>query len=696
MGLQRTWRQGLSWRRKLAQLKNDAHDTAAEWIPKEEHSLAEEQIVHFVLDDVDQSNALIKSDPMMNLLSRSPKFIPTPKTISAPTIRQDISCLRWRLMKTFKGHIYRDFIDSKRKLEERVGIRPWIPKQFSMNTEQLDSEVSLFFKYDGWIRNSMSCPDLQGFLNQVGPELRRSVNFSGVRFQKNLNYEEGQMLNLLKENPQLKLGVADKNLGPVLYSASKAREQCLLHLKDEIGTYEEVHDDPKAVLMTTLEELKMLLSKHCKQEGLHGVRHKILDWAQRSVAAEKICKFYILWKLHKAPNTRGVMSRPIAPSCGYLTAQASHFLHSQLVHAVYRHPFVLKDSLTLCSILDDVKVPDFGNFFLDTADVVALYPSIRLDKGLEALAWFLVEFSDVPRSLHNFIIDLAKLVLEKNYVTCEYLDETKIFLQKIGTAMGTSFSVVYAVIFMLWVETPIVERFAHCLRLYKRFIDDLFVIWTGSIQELCDFRAAFDERAEGIKLEWAVSVRDPFDLGQFRHADHTKAVFLDLDIRIIQCDHFRRAIEFKVYGKPKNAYAYIPFDSFHVRHIFKGWIKAELIRITTHCSTKELWKKELQAFYYRLRKRNYPKAFITVAFQTVRWSLRKSYILRENNSSRKKQLTTTKRVVFSTAFRPGFSLFRKRMNLKLGQLNSEGNNIFPEEIFIAHKSAPRLGHLVKK
>jgi hypothetical protein len=28
--------------------------------------------------------------------------------------------------------------------------------------------------------------------------------------------------------------------------------------------------------------------------------------------------------------------------------------------------------------------------------------------------------------------------------------------------------------FLQWVATPIVETFAHCLRLYKRFMDDLF------------------------------------------------------------------------------------------------------------------------------------------------------------------------------------------------------------------------------
>ena len=68
--------------------------------------------------------------------------------------------------------------------------------------------------------------------------------------------------------------------------------------------------------------------------------------------------------------------------------------------------------------------------------------------------------------------------------------------------MGTSFSVIYAVIFMIWLETPIVdsERFRSCIQLYKQFIDDLFVDWTGSVTKLCEFRTALLSADDHIKL----------------------------------------------------------------------------------------------------------------------------------------------------------------------------------------------------
>ena len=38
---------------------------------------------------------------------------------------------------------------------------------------------------------------------------------------------------------------------------------------------------------------------------------------------------------------------------------------------------------------------------------------------------------------------------------------------------------------------------------------------------------------------------------------------------------------FRLYRKPGNAYAYIPFSSFHGRHIFQGWTIADFLRLLT-------------------------------------------------------------------------------------------------------------------
>ena len=93
-------------------------------------------------------------------------------------------------------------------------------------------------------------------------------------------------------------------------------------------------------------------------------------------------------------------------------------------------------------------------------------------------------------------------MLTNNYFESKELGGT-MYQQVVGAAMGTSFSVMYAVIFMIWLETPIVdsERFRSGIQLYKRIIDDLFVDWTGSVTKLCEFRTALASADDAIKLD---------------------------------------------------------------------------------------------------------------------------------------------------------------------------------------------------
>ena len=135
-------------------------------------------------------------------------------------------------------------------------------------------------------------------------------------------------------------------------------------------------------------------------------------------------------------------------------SQVSHFIHSQLTDAMNAHVHVLKDSLSLIRQLEALPKQ---NILLTSADVAALYPSINIEDGMKALQWFMAEHSSIPQNLQPKYLRLARFVLENNYVECKGIEGS--FLQRIGTAMGTSFSVTYAILFMIWLETPIINEF---------------------------------------------------------------------------------------------------------------------------------------------------------------------------------------------------------------------------------------------
>ena len=110
--------------------------------------------------------------------------------------------------------------------------------------------------------------------------------------------------------------------------------------------------------------------------------------------------------------------------------------------------------------------------------MVGLYPHIPHGEGSGALAR---AFDNAERELSvQKLISLARLVLENNYFE---FDE-KIFRQKLGTAIGTKFAPRFANIFMGYLE----EKFLPTCKLrpwvWWRFLDDVFMIWLHSEEEL--------------------------------------------------------------------------------------------------------------------------------------------------------------------------------------------------------------------
>ena len=61
------------------------------------------------------------------------------------------------------------------------------------------------------------------------------------------------------------------------------------------------------------------------------------------------------------------------------------------------------------------------------------------------------------------------------------------YLQKQGTAMGTKMAPSYANLFMGDLELQVLELGKPHIHMRERFIDDIFLIWTGSQQQLDEF-----------------------------------------------------------------------------------------------------------------------------------------------------------------------------------------------------------------
>ena len=113
------------------------------------------------------------------------------------------------------------------------------------------------------------------------------------------------------------------------------------------------------------------------------------------------------------------------------------------------------------------------------------------------------------QTFRELYLKLTHFVLRINYIACTDLGCT-ICSQVVWTAMGTSFSVDHAGILLIWFKRPIVHEVRFCQYIllhiiYKLFIDDLFLMWTGPLAaaalcNLCSFLATADK---AISLDWS-------------------------------------------------------------------------------------------------------------------------------------------------------------------------------------------------
>jgi len=183
---------------------------------------------------------------------------------------------------------------------------------------------------------------------------------------------------------------------------------------------------------------------------------------------------------------------------------------------------------------------------------------------------------------------------------------------------------------------------------------------------------------------------------------HRRVNFLNLDIRIVltlipSCSV---KLEFGVYRIPGNAFSYLPYGSYHQRHIFRGWLKAEVYRLLTHCSNAEIWIEECRKFYDHLRRRGYPAHAIRSTFRAVSWNQRPD-LLKSKTQGKKESndqfFAEFRGCVFSTRNAPGCNQLREHMNLSLEPLKmSSVGDIFPSRALFSVKSALPLGYALRR
>ena len=325
-------------------------------------------------------------------------------------------------------------------------------------------------------------------------------------------------------------------------------------------------------------------------------------------------RFYQIFKVHKDHPPNSIPpARPIISGNGSITENLSRFVDFHAKPLVKELPSYIKDTpdfLRKLSVINSQgKIPD--NAMLVSIDVSALYTNIPMDDGIQAMQAALNERQDktVPT---NFIIELLRMVLKFNF----FQFDSDIFLQEIGTEMGTACAPTYANIMMGMIDKAIrnlalnVNNGMDPIQIYFRFIDDLFLVYTGSVESLEKFLSQINGLHPTLKFTFnftcpftcTFSPNPPHDC--FCHTSRSLP-FLDTLVSIKDGQ-----LETDLYRKPTDRCQYLLPSSCHPSHVTKNIPYSLALRLVRICSQPSYLQKRLAELKSLLQSHEYPNIVI--------------------------------------------------------------------------------------
>ena len=340
---------------------------------------------------------------------------------------------------------------------------------------------------------------------------------------------------------------------------------------------------------------------------------------------------YFLKKIHKSPM--GI--RPIVSTINSPTANLAEFLDHYLQPIMRQLPAYLKDTTQFLSELADIKIQT--DTWLVTVDVKSLYTNIPNDEGIQACyeAWLKQETTDPQHPPAEILRHLLELVLKLNI----FKFNNKHYLQKFGTAMGSKLAPAYANTFMGQLEKNILDTSPLRPSYYRRFIDDVFMIWPHSKEDLDKFMVHMNKASHSIK---------------FTHeSSQEEVVFLDVVVYKDTTKQDNTTLHTKTHIKPTNKQLYIREDSYHPPGTGKGLAIGEAIRYLRTNSEPEQFSKMMLQHKRNLAKRGYNSTKTTRWLKQIKFSTRTSRALKKTKKNNENKHTAEdNKPTFVTRYSP--------------------------------------------
>lgn len=416
--------------------------------------------------------------------------------------------------------------------------------------------------------------------------------FRPYREKPNLSQDEREALRDLIDNKYIVIKPADKGSAVVIMNRQQYVEEGYRQLSDE-RYYKKLE---KPIYLETVPIIHNILDQLKRAKFINEKQNSYL----KGEIQPRPRRFYMLPKIHKPPETwpvpfRTPPGRPIVSDCGSETYRVADYVDYFLNPLSVKHASYVKDTYHFIEIIKKLTVPPNSLFF--TMDIDSMYTNIDTRAGLAAVQNIFQLFPD-PKRPDEQILKLLEINLTKN----DFEFNGEFFLQIKGTAMGKKFSPAYANIFMAHWETQALAKCVIKPLQYLRYLDDIWGIWIGTLDQFREFHQVLNTHDPSIKLKYEVHE-------QFIH-------FLDTTVYKGSSYNETHKLDVKVHFKETDTHALLFKTSFHPNHTHKGLVKSQLLRFRRICTQDEDFRAAVKILFMALRKRGYSRTYLRKCFKS--------------------------------------------------------------------------------
>jgi len=523
-----------------------------------------------------------------------------------------------------------------------------------------DSQLELTFrKKSTWTPAPGADACLDGFIHSITEQLMNSKNRPSC--EQNLTKTEREALYNLENNKNIVIKKADKGSAIVVNNSKDYIKMVETHLTND-KFYCQTRTD-------LTEHHQSCVDKKITQMRDKGEISEKLEEGLRN-PNPKTAQLYVLPKVHKNKVNGLYPSRPIISGNGNATEKISHFIDKHLNPLVPKARSYIKDTTDFINKIENITdLPDL--FYLVTLDVTSLYTNIPNFEGVVSVARCLAKHRPKYNVSNSSILELLRLVLK-----CNNFDfNGQHYLQIGGTAMGTRVAPSYANIFMTNLEENLLEKAAHKPHTYKRFIDDIFLIWIYSLKSLEEFIDYLNNAHTTIKFTSEIS--------------EDSISFLDTTVYRITGTN---KLGVRLFTKDTDTHAYLTYTSSHPINNKQSGPYGQFLRLKRNCTeVKDFVKNAADTKQHYLR-RGYPEKIIDKHLEKAHQQDRTQLLHHD------KPVKDRFRVPFVTTYNPRNPNFKKIIleNWHILKGSSICKEIFTETPIFAYRRnrniADRLMH----